>query len=86
MIGNQNVYLDTSPNFLNYFKYASITSVDVERIFSLYKHIRGVFRITSRGRAIQIFSLIQAQNVQVKFLVIFISGESLIFVVFFFFF
>jgi hypothetical protein len=34
----------------------------------------------------QIFSLIQAQNLQVKFLVIFISSESLIFVVFFFFF
>jgi hypothetical protein len=39
MIGNQNVYLDTSTNFLNYFKYASITRVDVERTFSLYKHI-----------------------------------------------
>jgi hypothetical protein len=32
----------------------------------------------------QIFSLIQAQNLQVKCLVIFKSGESLIFVVFFF--
>jgi hypothetical protein len=32
----------------------------------------------------QIFSLIQAQNLQVKLLVIFISGESLIFVFFFF--
>jgi hypothetical protein len=39
MTGNQNVYLDTSPKFLNYFKYASITSIDVERTFSLYKHI-----------------------------------------------
>jgi hypothetical protein len=39
MTGNQNVYLDITPNFLNYFKYASITSVDVERTFSLYKHI-----------------------------------------------
>jgi hypothetical protein len=33
------------------------------------------------GRATQVFSLIQAQNVQ--FLVIFKSGESLIFVIFF---
>jgi hypothetical protein len=32
------------------------------------------------------FSLIQAQNLQVTFLVIFKSGESLIFVFFFFFF
>jgi hypothetical protein len=39
MTGNQNVYLDITPNFLNYFKYASITNVDVERTFSLYKHI-----------------------------------------------
>jgi hypothetical protein len=34
---------------------------------------------------IKIFSLIQAQKLQVKFLVVFKSDESLIFVVFFFF-
>jgi hypothetical protein len=39
MTGYQNVYLDTLPIFLNYFKYASTTSVDVERTFSLYKYI-----------------------------------------------
>jgi hypothetical protein len=39
MTGNQNVYLDTTPTFLNYFKYVSITNVDVECTFSLYKHI-----------------------------------------------
>jgi hypothetical protein len=39
MTGNQNVYLDTSPNFLNYPKYASITSVDVECTSSLYKPV-----------------------------------------------
>jgi hypothetical protein len=44
--------------------------------------IRGVFRLSSR-QGIQIFALIQSRNVQVKFLVIFKSGESLIFVVFF---
>jgi hypothetical protein len=36
------------------------------------------------GGATQFFSLIQAQNLQAKCLVIFKSGESLIFVVFFF--
>jgi hypothetical protein len=39
MIENQNINLDTTPNFLNYFKYAPITSVDVERTFSLYKQV-----------------------------------------------
>jgi hypothetical protein len=38
MIGNQNVNLDIISNFLNYFKYAPITNVDVEYTFSLYKH------------------------------------------------
>jgi hypothetical protein len=45
---------------------------------------RGVFRLTSREGATQFFSLIQVQNVQVKCLVIFKSGESLIFMAFFF--
>jgi hypothetical protein len=39
MTGNQNFNLDITPIFLNYFKYALITSVDVERTFLLYKHI-----------------------------------------------
>jgi hypothetical protein len=39
MTGNQNVYFYITPNFLNHFKYASITSVDDERTFSLHKHI-----------------------------------------------
>jgi hypothetical protein len=39
MTGNQNVYFYITPNFLNYFKYASITSIDDERTFPLYKHI-----------------------------------------------
>jgi hypothetical protein len=38
------------------------------------------------GGATQIFSLIQAQRLKVKLLIIFKSGESLIFVVSFFFF
>jgi hypothetical protein len=33
MTGNQNVYLDITPIILNYFKYALITSVDVELLF-----------------------------------------------------
>jgi hypothetical protein len=36
MTGNQDVFLDITPNFFNYFLYASITSVDDERTFSLY--------------------------------------------------
>jgi hypothetical protein len=39
MAENQNVNLDITPNFLNYFIYVPITSVDVEYTFSLYKHI-----------------------------------------------
>jgi hypothetical protein len=39
MTENQNVNLDITPNFLNYFKYVPVTSVDIERTFSLYKHI-----------------------------------------------
>jgi hypothetical protein len=38
MTENQNVNLDKT-NFFNYFKYTPITSVDVERTFSLHKHI-----------------------------------------------
>jgi hypothetical protein len=30
MTGNQNINLDISPIFLNYFKYALMASVDVE--------------------------------------------------------
>jgi hypothetical protein len=39
MVGNQNINLGIKPNFLNYFYYAPITNVDVERIFSLHKYI-----------------------------------------------
>jgi hypothetical protein len=39
MIGNKNFNLDITLNFLNYFKYTPITSVDVKHNFSLYKHI-----------------------------------------------
>jgi hypothetical protein len=48
--------------------------------------ISGAYKDLLLGGGTQIFSLIKAQNVQVKFLLIFIPGESLIFVVFFFFF
>jgi hypothetical protein len=37
MTGNQNVNLDKTPNVLNYFKYAPITSA--QRLFSLHKHV-----------------------------------------------
>jgi hypothetical protein len=39
MTGNQNVNLVITPNFLNYFKYTPLTSVEVKRTFSLYKYI-----------------------------------------------
>jgi hypothetical protein len=55
----------------------------LSKIFAQHIFYGGVFRFTSRG-GIQIFSLIYAQNLQVKFLVVFKSDESLIFVVFFF--
>jgi hypothetical protein len=47
---------------------------------------RRVFRLTSRGGQLKFFSLIQVQNLQVMFLVIFKLGESLILVVFFIYF
>jgi hypothetical protein len=33
MTENKNVYVDAIPNFLNYFKYASITSVALNVFF-----------------------------------------------------
>jgi DNA-binding ferritin-like protein (Dps family) len=39
MSGKAEVYLDITLNLLDFFKYAPITSVEVERICSLYKHI-----------------------------------------------
>jgi hypothetical protein len=39
MARNQNINLEKTLNVFNYFKYAPITSVDVERTFSLYKQI-----------------------------------------------
>jgi len=41
MSSKAEVYLDITLNLLDFFKYAPITSVEVERIFSLYKHILG---------------------------------------------
>jgi hypothetical protein len=39
MAENQNVNFDATPNFLNSSKYAPITNVNVEHIFSFYKLI-----------------------------------------------
>jgi hypothetical protein len=48
------------------------------------RNARVVFRFTSTGGEVtQIFSLIQAQNVQITFLIVLKSGEPLIFVIFF---
>jgi hypothetical protein len=54
------------------------------RIYGM-KTIGAYLDLLLGGGATQIFSIIQVQNLQVKFLVIFKSGEFLIFVVFFFF-
>jgi hypothetical protein len=58
MTGNQNVYLNTSPNFLNYFKYASITSVDIKRTFSLYKHILSNRRYNFQEHNLEMYIII----------------------------
>jgi hypothetical protein len=72
--------------YFNIFPYIYILNRGVPKgmVFESGSPIRSVFRLTSRGDSN--FFLIQAQNLQVKFLVIFKSGESSIFVVFFFFF
>jgi hypothetical protein len=62
LTGNQNVYLDTSPNFLNYFKYASITSVDVERTFSLYKHILNIRRYYFQEHNLEMYIIINLNS------------------------
>jgi hypothetical protein len=58
MTGNQNVYLDITPNFLNYFKYASITRFDVERTFSLYKHILSSRRYNFQKHNLEMYIII----------------------------
>jgi hypothetical protein len=73
---------------LLFFSFCSDTYTGITTERRRLKNVctRGVFRLTSRrGGVTQMFSLIQTQNSQVKCLVIFKSGESLIFVVFFFF-
>jgi hypothetical protein len=52
--------------------------------YSRYYYTRAYLDLLLGGGETQIFSLIQAQHLQVKFLVIFKSSESLIFVVFLF--
>jgi hypothetical protein len=58
MTGNQNVYLDITPNFLNYFKYVSIISVDVERTFSLYKYILSNRRYNFQEHNLEMYIII----------------------------
>jgi hypothetical protein len=55
MTGNQNVYLDITSKFLNNFKYTSITSVDVKRTFSLYKHILSNRRYNFQEHNLEIY-------------------------------
>jgi hypothetical protein len=63
MTGNQNVYLDITPNFLNYF---SITTIDFEHTFSLYKHILSNRRYS-----------FQEQNVDTMYIIINFKSEKL---------
>jgi hypothetical protein len=53
------------------------------RIYTYAIIVRGIYRLTFRRGATQISYFIQAQHLQVTFLVIFKSVESLIFVGFF---
>jgi hypothetical protein len=55
---NQSVNLDITPTFLNYFKYASITSVDVEHTFSLYKHILSNRRYNFQEHDLEMYIII----------------------------
>jgi hypothetical protein len=69
----------------NFFYVLSITVFLEYLTTSVVKSSSSVFRLTSRGKGVtQINPLIQAQNLKVKLLVVFKSGESLIFVNFFF--
>jgi hypothetical protein len=58
MTGNQNVYLDITPNFSNYFKYKSITSVDVECTFTLYKYILSNRRYNFQEHSLEMYIII----------------------------
>lgn len=58
MSGKANVNLDITPTLLNCFKYAPITSVDVERSFSLYKHILSNRRFNFNENNLEMYLII----------------------------
>jgi hypothetical protein len=58
MTGNQNCNLDITPTFLNYFKYASITSIDVERTFLLYRHTLSNRGYNFQGHNLEMYIII----------------------------
>jgi len=58
MSGKANVNLDIMPTLLNCFKYAPITSVDVERSFSLYKHILSNRRFNFNENHLEMYLII----------------------------
>lgn len=60
MAGNLNVHLDINitPSYLNCFKYAPITSVDVERSFSLYKYILSNRRYNFKEHNLEMYIII----------------------------
>jgi hypothetical protein len=63
--------------------YAIISKNNFNKVNALLSDILNIYTWVRGAGVTQIFSLTQAQNLQVKFLVVFISDESLIFVVFF---
>jgi len=58
MSGKKDVNLDITPTLLNCFKYATITIVDVERSFSLYKHILNNRRFNFNENYLEIYLII----------------------------
>jgi len=56
--GKKDVNLDITPTLLNCFKYALITSVDVERSFSLYKHILSNRRFNFNEHNLEMYLII----------------------------
>lgn len=58
MSGKKDVNLDITPTLLDSFKYASITSVDVERSFSLYKHILSNRRFNFNEQNLEMYLII----------------------------
>ncbi|KAF0694175.1 DUF659 domain-containing protein [Aphis craccivora] len=58
MLGKANNNLDTTPTLLNCFKYAPITSADVERSFLLYRYILSNRRFNFNENNLEMYLII----------------------------